>query len=121
MSFFPAVITLALEFGLVIVSYVKVYGSRIITVGGLVPPSVVVTSDKVVRLSLPSGVSDYRSVDRLLALTLHLSLVKSIIDTYHELDIFKELAKAIYSSDLVLNFFFKTLVELGDIGVIVLI
>ena len=60
-------------------------------------------------------------MNRLISLTLYLSLVESIIDTHHELDIFGELARAIYSSDLVLNFFLKTLVELGDISIIVLI
>ena len=72
-------------------------------------------------MSLLSGVSDYRSIDRLLALTLYLSLVKSIIDTHYELNILGELAKAIYFNDLILDIFLKALVELGDIGVVVLI
>ena len=121
MSLLSTVIVFAIELWLAIVSSVKVYRSRIITIGGLVLLSVVVTSDKVVKLSLPSGVSDHGSVDKLLALTLYFSLVESIIDTYHELDIFGELAKAIYSGDLVLNFFLKTVVELSNVGVIVLI
>ena len=74
-----------------------------------------------IRLSFPSGVSDYRSVDRLLSLTLYLSLIESVIDAYHELDILGELTKAIHFSDFVLDFLLKTLVKLGDIGVIVLI
>ena len=103
------------------VNSVKVYRSRIVTIGGFASLSVIVTSDKVIRLSLPSGVNDYRSVDRLLSFTLYLSLVKSVIDTYYELDILGERTRAIYFSDFVLDFLLKTLVELGDIGVIVLI
>ena len=57
----------------------------------------------------------------LLSLALHLSLVESVIDPYHELNILGKLAKAIYSSDFVLNIFLKTLVELGDISVVILI
>ena len=121
MSLFPIVIALAVELRLTIVGSVKVYRSRIVTIGGLIPLSVVVTSDKVVRLSLPSGVSDYRSVDRLLALTLYLSLVKSVIDPHYELNILGELVKAIYSNDFVLNIFLKALVELSDISVVILI
>ena len=100
---------------------VKVYRSRIVTIRGFASLSVIVTSDRVIRLSLPSGVSDYRSVNRLLSLTLYLSLVESVIDTYYELDILGELTRAIYSGDFVLDFLLKTLVKLGDIGVIVLI
>ena len=121
MSLLLIVIVLAIELRLTIVSSVKVYRSYIVTIGGLIPLSVVVISDKVVRLSFPSSVNDYRSVDKLLALTLYFSLVESIIDTYYKLDIFGELAKAIYSSNLIFNFFFKTLVELGNISIIVLI
>ena len=72
-------------------------------------------------MSLPSGVSDYRSVDKLLSFTLYLSLVESVIDAYYELDVLGELTRAIYSGDFVLDFLLETLVELGDIGVIVLI
>ena len=92
-----------------------------ITVGGLIPLSFVITSERLIRLSLLSGVSDYRLIDKLLSLTLYLSLVESIINTYYKLDILGELARAIYSSDLVLDFFLKTLVELGDISIIILI
>ena len=60
-------------------------------------------------------------MNSLLPSSLYLSLVESIIDTYYELDIFGELVRVTYFSDLVLNFFLKTLVKLGDINVIVLI
>ena len=72
-------------------------------------------------MSLLSGISDYRSVDSLLAFPLYPSLVESVIDTYYELDVLRELARAIYSSNLVFNFLLKTLVELGNVGVIVLV
>ena len=121
MSFLLIVIVLVIELRLIIVSSVKVYKSYIVIIKGLIPLSVVVTSDKVVKLSLPSSVSDYRLINKLLTFTLYFSLIKSIIDTYYELNILGELAKAIYFSDFVLNFFLKTLVELGDISVIVLI
>ena len=121
MSLLSIVIVFAVELRLTIVGSVKVYRSRIVTVGGLIPLSIIITSERLVRLSLLSGVSDYRSIDRLLALTLYLSLVESVIDPYHELNILGELTKAIYSSDLVLNIFLKTLIKLGNIGVIVLI
>ena len=74
-----------------------------------------------VRLSSFSGVSDYRLIDRLLALTLYLSLIETIIDTDDKLDVLGELAKSIYPSDFILNILLKTLVKLGDISVIVLI
>ena len=92
-----------------------------IAVGGLISPSIIITSERLSKLSLLSSVSIHGFVDRLLALTLHLSLVESVIDAHHELDILGELARAIHSSDLVLDFFLETLVELGDIGIIVLI
>ena len=60
-------------------------------------------------------------MDSLLASSLYLSLVKSVIDIYYELNIFGELAKAIYSSNLVFNFLLKTLVELSNIGIVVLV
>ena len=60
-------------------------------------------------------------MDRLLAFALHPSLVESVIDPHYELNILGELARAIYSSDLVLNFVLKALVELGDICFVVLI
>lgn len=66
-----------------------------IAIGGLVSPSIIVTSERLSRLSLLSSVSIYRFIDRLLALTLHLSLVESVIDAHHELDILEELVKAI--------------------------
>ena len=60
-------------------------------------------------------------MDRLLSLTLHPSLVQSVVDTHYELDVLGELARAVHSGDLVLNLVLETLVELGDIGVVVLI
>ena len=60
-------------------------------------------------------------MDSLLTSSLHLSLVESIIDAYHELDVLGELAKAIYSSNLVFDFLLETLVELSNIGVVVLV
>ena len=86
------------------VGSVKVYRSYIVTIGCLIPLSVVVTSEGLVRVSLLSGISNYRFINGLLSLTLYLSLVESVIDTHYELDIFGELARAIYSGDLVLNF-----------------
>ena len=121
MSFLATVVAFALELGLAVVGSVKVHGSRMITVGGLVPPSFVVTSERLIRLSLLSGVGDHGLVDRLLSLTLHLSLVESVVDAHHELDVLYELAKAIHSGDLVLNLVLKTLVELGNIRVVVLV
>ena len=74
-----------------------------------------------VRLSSFSGVSDYRLIDRLLALTLYLSLIETIIDTDDKLDVLGEIIGSIYFSDLVLNIFLKSLVELGDIGIVALV
>ena len=121
MSLLSVVIIFAVELRLTIIGSVKVYKSRIVTVRGLIPLSIIITSERLVRLSLFSRVSDYRFIDRLLALTLYLSLVESVIDPYYELNILGELVKAIYSSDFVLNIFLKALVELGDISVIILI
>ena len=121
MSLFPIVIIFAVELRLIIVSNIKVYKSRIVTVRGFISLFIIITSERLIRLSLLSGVSDYKFINRLLAFTLYLSLIKSVIDTHYKLDIFGELAKAIYSSDLILNVFLKTLVELGDIGVVILI
>lgn len=56
-----------------------------------------------------------------MSLTFYLSLVESVIDAHYELDIVRELARAIYSSDLVLDLVLKTLVELGNIGIVILI
>ena len=60
-------------------------------------------------------------MDRLLALALHPSLVESVIDPHHELNVLGELARAIHSGDLVLDFVLKTLVELGNVGFVILI
>lgn len=60
-------------------------------------------------------------MERLLALTLHLSLVESVINAYYELDVVGELARTIHSGDLVFYLFLKTLVELGNVGIIILI
>ena len=113
MSLFSIVIVIPVEgsLKLIIVRYVKVYKSFIITVRGFILLTVIVSSDKVVRLPSLPGVSSYRLIDRLLALTLYLSLIKTVIDTYNELDILGELVKSIYSSDFVLNIFLKAVVE----------
>ena len=123
MSLFSIVIVIPVEgsFKLTIVRYVKVYRSFIITVRGLILLIIIVSSDKVVRLSSPPGVSSYRLIDKLLALTLYLSLIKTVIDTYNKLDILGKLVKSIYSSDFILNIFLKALVKLGDISVVILI
>ena len=121
MSLLPTVVALAVELRLAVVGSVKVHGSRMVAVGGLVSPSIIVASERLVGLSLLSGVGDHGSVDRLLALALHLSLVESVVDPHHELNVLGELAKAIHSSDFVLNVFLKALVELGDVSVVVLI
>jgi hypothetical protein len=122
-SLFSIIIVIPVErsLKLIIVRYVKVYKSFIITVGGLILLTVIVSSDKVVRLPSFPGISSYRPIDKLLALTLYLSFIKTVIDTYNELDILGELVKSIYSSDFVLNIFLKAVVKLSDISVVVLI
>ena len=121
MSLLSIVIVFAVELRLTIVSSVKVYRSRVVTIGGLIPLFIIIISERLVKLSLLSGVSDYKFINKLLALILYLSLIESVIDPYYELNILGELAKAIYSSDFVFNIFLKPLVELGDISVVVLI
>ena len=74
-----------------------------------------------VKLSSFSGISDYRLINRLLAFTLYFSLIKTIIDTDNKLDILGELIGSIYFSDLILNIFLKSLVKLGDIGIVALV
>ena len=121
MSLLSIVIIFAIELRLTIIGSVKVYKSRIVTIKGLISLSVIIISERLVRLSLLSGVSDYRSVNRLLTFTLYLSLVESVIDPHYELNILGKLIKAIYFNDFVFNIFFKALIELSDISVVILI
>ena len=121
MSLLSTVVAFAIELWLAVVGSVKVHGSRMVAVGGLISPSIIVASERLVRLSLLSGVGDHGSVDRLLALALHLSLVESVVDPHHELNVLGELAGAVHSGDFVLDVFLEALVELGDVGVVVLI
>ena len=119
MSLLSTVVTFAVELRLAVVGSVKVHRSRMVAVGGFVPPSIIVASERLVRLSLLSRIGDHGSVDRLLALALHLSLVESVVDPHHELNVLGELAGAIHSGDFVLDVFLEALVELGDVSVVV--
>ena len=94
MPCFPTVEAFALEglLRLAVVCSVKVHWAFMVAIGCLVSPSIVVASERLTSVSLLSGVSNYRLVDRLLSLTLHPSLVESVIDTHHELNIVCELA-----------------------------
>ena len=58
-------------------------------------------------------------MDRLLAFALYPSLVESVIDPHHELNVLGELAGAIHSGDFVLYVFLEALVKLGDVSVVV--
>lgn len=118
-SLLSTVVAFAVELGLAMVGSVKVHWSCGVAVGCLISPSIVVASERLVRLSLLSRVSDHGSVDRPLALALHLSLVESVVDAHHELNLLGELAGAIHSGDFVLYVFLEALVELGDVGVVV--
>ena len=121
MSLLFIVIIFAVEFRLIIVSNVKVYKSYIVVIKGLISLFIIIISERLIRLSLLSGVSDYKSIDKLLAFTLYLSFIKSVIDPYYELNILGELIKVIYFSDFILNIFLKALVELSNIGFVILI
>ena len=121
MSFLFIAIIFVIELRLIIVSSIKVYKSRIVIIKGLIPLFIIIISERLIKLSLFSGVSNYRFINKLLAFTLYLSFIKSVIDPYYELNILGELAKAIYSSDFVFNIFFKALIKLSDINVVVLI
>ena len=75
-----------------IVCSVKVYKAFIVTIGCLVSLFFVVTLERLTNVSLLSGVSNYKLINKLLSLTLYVFLIKFIIDTYYKLDIIYELA-----------------------------
>ena len=85
MSFLTIVIIFALELRLTIVSSVKVYKSRIVTVRYLISLFIVILLKRLTGLLFLSGVSSYRLIERLLSFTFYLSFIKSVNDSYYKL------------------------------------
>ena len=76
MSFLFIVIVFAVELRLTIISNVKVYKSYIVIIRGLISLSIIITLKRLVKLSLLFKVNDYKSINKLLAFILYLSLIK---------------------------------------------
>ena len=121
MSFLFIIIIFAIELRLIIISSIKVYKSYIIIIRSLISLFIIISLEKLIKLLFFSGVSYYKFINKLLAFTLYFSFIKSVIDLYYKLNILGELIKAIFFNDFVFNIFFKALIELSDISVVILI
>ena len=74
-SFLFIVIIFIIELRLIIISNIKVYKFYIVTIKGFISLFIIITLKRLVRLLLFLKNSDYKSINKLLALTLYLSFI----------------------------------------------